>query len=85
MSLSSSQARSSGANRLTLLWGESQGTEVILQCLDLLQQLLTLVRESLDIHCSQRALKKTDTIKRNWPFKLLKDNFRFKWLSMLKF
>lgn len=51
MSLSSSQAR------LTLLWGKSQGTEVILQCLDLLQQLLTLVRESLDIHCSQRALK----------------------------
>lgn len=58
LSLSSSQTQSSGGKpHLTLLWGESQSTECILQCLDLLKQLLTLVRECLDVHRSQCALK----------------------------
>lgn len=40
----------------SLFWGESQSTECVLQSLDLLKQLLTLIRESLDVHCSQGTL-----------------------------
>lgn len=46
-----------GKSHLTLFWGESQGIKCVLQSLDLLKQLLPLVRESLDVHCSQGALK----------------------------
>lgn len=60
-----------GKSHLTLLWGESQSTECVLQCLDLLKQLLTLVREGLDVHCSQGALK-TDPIQTGLASQVIK-------------
>ena len=46
-----------GRTPFTLLWGEGQGTERILQLLKLLEQLLTLVWKSLDVHRCQCSLE----------------------------
>ena len=46
-----------GRTPSTLLWEEGQGTERFLQLLDLLEQLLTLVWKSLDVHRCQCALE----------------------------
>lgn len=46
-----------GITRFTWLWGEGKSTKGFLQLLNLLEQLLTLVWKSLDVHRFQSALE----------------------------